>query len=246
MHKRITPRVNHFNYAIYYLALPLSQLAKLPIRYNRPGLLSFYDCDHGACDGSDLQGWARELLEQQGLNTVTDEIILMCMPRVFGYVFNPVSFWLCLDNNKQLRAVLCEVHNTFGERHTYLCKTADNTPIQKNQTLTANKVFHVSPFFEREGHYQFQFDCREDTFTVHIKYYLNGQKQLLTCLSGSLQALTAETCQKAFWRYPLITLKAIFLIHWQALKLLIKRVRYVKKPIQLSTRLSQTENLTNN
>ena len=120
MHGRLFPKRNSFTYGIYYLSLPLSKLKNLPISYNRFGPLSFYDRDHGHCDGSTLENWARDILKTYNITKADGEMTLICMPRVFGYVFNPVSFWLCRDKDQKLRAVLCEVHNTFGQRHTYI------------------------------------------------------------------------------------------------------------------------------
>jgi len=144
MHARLIPKKNAFNYGIYYLSIPLNQLKNLPIAYNKFGLLSFYDKDHGSCDGVDLETWARQILLNYKINNVTD-ITLICMPRVMGYVFNPVSFWVCRDVDQNVRAVLCEVHNTFGEKHTYICAHTDHAPIQDKDILKGEKLFHVSP-----------------------------------------------------------------------------------------------------
>ena len=246
MHGRLFPKKNAFNYSIYYLCLPLSQLYNLPISSSRFSSLSFQEADHGACDGSPLEPWARQILKDYNLSSVTDgDILLICMPRVLGYVFNPVSFWLCFDRDQNIRAVLCEVHNTFGERHTYLCAHADHRPIQPDDILTAQKVFHVSPLLKREGHYTFRFVIQSGQFGVWIDYYDGqGAKQLVTYLKGSLSAMTRHSLRRVFWAYPLITLKAITLIHWQAAKLLAKGVRYVKRPPQMPEKVSTSHNLT--
>lgn len=245
MHGRLFPKRNNFTYGIYYLALPLSQMIDWPIAHNRFAPLSFYDSDHGNCDGSDLEGWAREILKSYGIDKANGEIKLVCMPRVFGYVFNPVSFWLCHDEEENLRAVLCEVHNTFGERHTYLCAHEDQRPITSKDILKGEKVFHVSPMLEREGHYEFRFDLREEKFGVWIDFFDQaGEKQLVTSLIGKFEAMNTQTLKKAFWSYPLVTFKAITLIHWQALKLLTKGIKYISRPPQKPEHLSATENLT--
>ncbi len=245
MHGRLFPKRNQFTYGIYYLAIPLSKLKDLPLAYNSFAPLSFYDCDHGPCDGSDLEVWARRVLKEHGIEYIDGEITLICMSRIFGYVFNPVSFWLCHDGAGDLRAVLCEVHNTFGERHTYVCAHDDKRPIQAGDTLKGQKLFHVSPFLEREGYYNFRFDVRDDKFGVWIDYY-NGEqkKQLVTSLIGTLETMNRQSLQKAFWQYPLVTFKAIFLIHWQAVKLVTKGIRYISKPKQRVQKISATGNLT--
>lgn len=245
MHGRLFPKRNNFTYGIYYLALPLSQMGKWPITHNRFAPLSFYDSDHGDCDGSDLEPWARDILAKYGIDKGTEDIKLVCMPRVFGYVFNPVSFWLCHDTQENLRAVLCEVHNTFGERHTYLCAHEDHRPIASDDILRGEKVFHVSPMLEREGRYEFRFDLKENKLGVWIDFFdAQGRKQLVTSLIGQFETMNAQTLRKAFWSYPLVTFKAVTLIHWQALKLLAKGIQYISRPPQKAERMSGTENLT--
>lgn len=245
MHGRLFPKKNGFKYGIYYLMLPLSKLGKLPIAYNRFAPLSFYDRDHGACDGSNLETWARGILNEYGITEADGEMTLMCMPRVFGYVFNPVSFWLCRDTQGNVRSVLCEVHNTFGERHTYLCAHSDQRIITPDDVLTGEKLFHVSPFLEREGHYTFRFDFNDPSCAVWIDYYTaDNQKQLVTSLIGKTVLMDKQTLRSAFWSYPLVTLKAIILIHWQALKLVSKGIKYISKPKQKVSKTSATENLT--
>ncbi len=241
MHKRLFPKVNAFTYNIYYLALPLTKLANLAF----PRMMSFHTKDHGAKDGSDLNGWARSILRDYGLDELTQHITLICMPRILGYVFNPVSFWMCLDEQKQLRAVIAEVNNTFGETHRYLCAHDDHRVIDADDWLTAQKIFHVSPFLKREGHYDFRFALKEKKFGIWIDFYDgNGNKQLLTSLIGQLQPLTKKSMWHAFWTHPLVTFKTIFLIHWQAVKLVSKGIKYIPKPEQLLKKLSTTANLT--
>ena len=245
MHKRLFPKINAFVYGIYYLAFPLSQINVLPLAYNRPGFISFYDRDHGPCDGSSLEGWARDILRDYGMTQTDGEIVLVCMPRIMGYVFNPVSFWLCYDKTENLRAILCEVHNTFGERHTYLCAHKNQKTIGTDDVIKGQKVFHVSPFLKREGHYTFRFDVHNNGFSAHIDFYDGEEKkQLVTGLNGVFEPMNLVSLRKAFWGYPLVTFKAIALIHWQAIKLLSKGIKYISKPPQNKERVSALSNLT--
>ncbi len=245
MHGRLFPKRNNFTYGIYYLALPLSKLKNLPIAYNRFAALSFYDRDHGNCDGSDLEEWARNILDDYNIKEANGDIKLICMPRILGYVFNPVSFWLCYDREGNLRAVLCEVHNTFGERHSYLCAHEDHRLITHDDILKGDKVFHVSPLLKREGHYTYRFDVRDHKFAVWIDFYNgDGKKQLVTSLIGKFEAMDKASLRKAFWRYPLVTFKAVTLIHLQALKLIAKGIKYITRPTQNPERISTTDNLT--
>ncbi len=245
MHARLFPKENKFRYGIYYLSLPLSKLGGMPIAHNRLAPLSFYERDHGACDGSPLEAWARSILETYGIDKADGEITLICMPRILGYVFNPVSFWICHDKDGRVRAVICEVHNTFGERHSYICAHPDQRPITEKDTLEGEKLFHVSPFLEREGHYTFRFDLREGKFGVWIDFYdAKDRKKLITSLTGDMQTMHKTSLRRAFWAYPLVTLKAITLIHWQAIKIMAKGIRYIPKPLQKKEKVSTTQKLT--
>lgn len=245
MHGRLFPKRNNFIYNIYYLSFPLSKIKNLPISYNRFAALSFYNCDHGLCDGSDLEEWAQKILADYKINEANGDITLFCMPRVLGYVFNPVSFWLCHDKQGRLRAVLCEVHNTFGERHTYLCAHEDHRPINHDDILKGDKLFHVSPMLKREGQYTYRFDIRDNKFAVWIDFYnAEGKKQLVTSLIGKFEPMNKAILRKAFWRYPLVTFKAVTLIHWQALKLLTKGIKYITRPPQKPKKISTTSNVT--
>ena len=244
MHARLTPVQNSFNYGIYYIGLPLSRLNECAITQNRFSYASFYNKDHGPCTGEPLLPWAKEVLGKYGITTADDEIVLICMPRILGYVFNPVSFWLCLDKQKNVRAVICEVHNTFGQHHSYLCAREDQEPISDQDRLIAKKLFHVSPFLKREGEYEFTFNINPQKFGVRIDYFDGeGTKMLVTSLTGNFKSLSKKSLRQVFWAYPLVTLKAISLIHWQALKLLSKGVKYVPKPKQNPDRLSATQNI---
>ena len=238
MHKRLFPKENLFSYRVYYLALPL------PAAPVSGFFASFHARDLGRRDGRDPTPWVRNILVEYGLNEKVQTILLVTMPRILGYVFNPVSFYLCLDCNHQLRAVLCEVHNTFGEQNSYLCAHPDHTPISGDQWLEADKVFHVSPFLPRNGDYKFRFDLSTDKLGIWIDYYdAENKKQLLTSLIGSFSPLTPQSLRRAFWKHPLVALKAITLIHWQALRLIAKGIEYIPKPVQKAEKVSATRNL---
>lgn len=238
MHKRFFPKENCFQYRVYYLVLPL------PAPSIKGLLASFHAKDVGRRDGSDPTSWIRNILADYHLEQKTKNIILVTMPRVLGYVFNPISFYFCLDENNLLRAVLCEVHNTFGEQHSYLCAHPEHKPITAQVWLEAEKIFHVSPFLNRCGRYKFRFDLQADKLSIWIDYYdAENKKQLITSLVGNFAPLTSQGLKKAFWQHPLVTLKAMMLIHWQALKLLFKGIRYIAKPMQLPNKITATHNL---
>jgi hypothetical protein len=239
MHKRLFPKVNHFTYKVYYVVLPLPA-ADLPSRF-----LSFHNKDLGALDGSDLSLWARAILTDYALDDLVDNIILVTMPRVFGYVFNPVSFFLCLDKEQRLRAVISEVHNTFSEQHSYIVARADREVISADQWLEAEKLFHVSPFLPRVGHYKFRFSLNENQLGICIDYYdAERQKQLLTSLTGVFIPMNEKNLNHVFLTHPFVTMKVIFLIHWQALKLIFKGIKIISKPRQMLEKISASSNLT--
>jgi DUF1365 family protein len=251
MHKRMTPKVNAFAYGVYYLAFPFAQRHDYHDGWRfgseHRALLSFYDEDHGSRQKEGkLEDWLNDILKQHGLTKVIDQAMLITLPRVFGYVFNPVSFWLCFDASQQLRAVVCEVNNTFGETHSYLCAHEDHRVILPEDSLLAEKLFHVSPFMQRDGRYRFRFDVAGDSQCgIWIDYEdEEGNPKLLTALTGTLLPLNRTNLRKAFWKHPLVTFKTIFLIHWQAIKIILKGIRYVAKPEQRKERLSATEGLT--
>lgn len=249
MHQRLFPRKNGFVYGIYYLFFPLSKTQEMQDGWrfgvNRPGLMSFYDRDHGHRDGRDLSSWVSERLAEADIKA-DGEIFLMTMPRVFGHVFNPVSFYFCFDSTKILKAVICEVNNTFGETHSYICKYPAETGTDSSTWMQAEKIFHVSPFLERQGHYRFNFTIQAEKINIIIDYYAaDGQKQLLTSVGGNLYPMTRQNRRRAFWRYPLVALVALARIHWHAVKLLAKGIRYVPKPLQNKNKTSISSNLTN-
>ncbi len=243
MHKRLRPDFRPFRYRVYYLLLPLSELHPERLgrilALNRPGLQSFHEADHGARDGSPLQPWLQQILECYGLRELVAETLLLAMPRALGRVFNPVSFWFCLDAAGALRAVLCEVNNTFGETHSYLCLHPDRRPIEACDWLQAEKLFHVSPFLERKGHYRFRFSLQEQQLGVWIDYFAaDGARQLLTSLSGTLHPLERKQLRRAFFAHPLLGWKTLGAIHWQGLKLFLRGAGYRSRPAALPQKCS--------
>ena len=242
MHHRHAPRRNRFIYNSMYLVLPLSQLKTLPLPVNRAGPISFHTCDHGPRDKkADLQQWARQMLRDADITTADGEIILITLPRILGYVFNPVSFWLCYDRYENLRAVLYEVNNTFGETHVYISARPDERPITASDTLQAEKMFHVSPFMDRKGEYDFRIQVTQTSGGVWINHYTeNGEKLLSTSVTGRMMPMKDKASFVLWLQYPFLTFKTVFLIHWQALKLFFKGVRYRPKPHQCQRKMSKT------
>lgn len=240
-HTRLRPVRNAFAYGTYYVRLPLRSLGQQGFGCrlfgrNRLNLLSFMDRDHG--DGKQpLIVWIDSLLEAEGVHDADGEVWLQAMPRVLGFVFNPVSFWFCHRADGALRAVLCDVRNTFGERHFYLLDTGSAIP--NGAELTARKVFHVSPFCQVEGGYRFRFSrfsrlqgAGATVSTLACIDYEDGAGVLLqTSVSGQAVPITSAAAARAFFGYPLMTFGVVARIHIQALRLWLRRVPFISKPV---------------
>ena len=233
-HRRHRPAPNAFRYPAFCLRLPLSRLAELPSRgiaWNARGLVSFHDRDHGARDGAPLLPWIREVLAREGVDA-SGEVVLHTMPRMLGYVFNPVSFWVAHDDEGRVRAVLAEVNNTFGDRHDYLVAHPDGRPLASGETLEARKVFHVSPFCEVKGRYAFRFRFAPERWLARIDYHDGDEATPLleTWISGEAAPLSRAAVRRLGWRYRWYTLAVVARIHWQALRLWWKRVPFFSRP----------------
>ncbi len=246
-HRRLKPVENQFAYPTYFLFLPMRSLrahGSPSLRLNRFAALSFFDCDHGDGRGPESGGalaWLDELLTREGIGAAGSplsqdpadgEVWLHCYPRVLGHTFKPVSFWYCHRKDGSLRAVVVEVNNTFGERHCYLL---DHPQFGAEQR--ADKVFHVSPFAPVEGGYRFRFMVTpEHTHTVARIDFDDANGPLIeTSVSGALQPLNRTTIRRALWRYPAMTVGVVARIHWQALKLLVKKTPFFGKPLPPKT-----------
>jgi len=227
MHRRVRPAVHAFVYPVFYVQLPLRNLAAARcalFSIDRRNLLSFHIRDHGPRDGSPLLPWIEGLLAEHGLPH-DGEIVLQTFPRVLGFVFNPVSFWYCHDRGGRLIAILAEVNNTFGGTHSYLLHRG-GAALADGAELRADKQFHVSPFNEVEGGYRFRFALEHAVQVCRIDYDDAQGELLLTAISGRPQAWSAMALLKAFARMPFLTLGVVARIHWQALKLWLKGVRF--------------------
>ena len=233
-HTRLRPRRHAFVYPTFFLMLPMRGLAATagPLAVNRRGAISFHDTDHGdgrsAAEGGAL-AWLDALLQAEGIDDATGQVWLHCYPRMWGHTFKPVSFWYCHRPDGSLRAIVVEVNNTFGERHCYLLDEP-----RYGQELQARKVFHVSPFCTVRGGYRFRFVRAQrpggERTVARIDHDDDDGPLLRTSVSGTLQPATTRTLRQALWGYPAMTLAIIARIHWHALQLWLKRVRFHRKP----------------
>lgn len=233
MHQRVRPVMHGFSYPVFFLRVPLSQLDALSRRWlsvDRWNLFSFMRRDFGPRDGSDLEAWIRARLAEHGVTSADGEVVLQAFPRMLGYVFNPIAIWECHDREGALRAVLCEVSNTFGEHHNYLLAHPDGGPIARGEWMRAPKAFHVSPFCEVAGHYRFRFPGTDAEPMARIDYHDAEGLLLATAMHGRARPVSDALLLRAFFGYPWMTLGVVARIHWQALKLWARDVPWFTKP----------------
>ncbi len=234
-HERKVPKHRKFKYGLYYVYLDLAELDDLNrslkhFGHDGPGLMKLRDRDHGPRDGSPLRPWIDDLLARADI-VLGDggRVCLLTFPRVLGFGFYPVSFWYCFGGDGEPRAILAEVHNTFGEHHNYLLH-AHGAPMDWKQRPEATKVFHVSPFIEMDGRYEFHFTPPGDKLAISLYDYIKGDLLLIAGVSVARRDLTDAEIMRTFWRYGPMSLRAWLLIHWQALHIVAKRISYVPKP----------------
>lgn len=170
---------------------------------NSSRLFSFFDQDHGAGNANSLT-WIEHILHENEIPNVDGEIWLQTFPRVLGYVFNPVSFWICTRANGQVQTVLAEVNNTFGERHCYLLHKESGEALKSGETYSSKKVFHVFPFCEVRGEYHFRFLFSQDGASKHhsvsrIELHEDGSPLINTSISGLSQPLSKSVLYLAFY-----------------------------------------------
>jgi len=234
-HRRLSPVRNAFRYRVYQLLLDLEELPRLDreIRgfgYGRAALASFHDRDHlGPADDpvrEKLAGW----LDGRGKTLGDARVLLLTNPRVLGYVFNPVSYFFCMNRDDSLRYVVAEVNNTFGETYCYLLDDAE--PVGGETVRSRrDKAFHVSPFMPIEGiSYDWILTPPRERLTVHIDEFDRGTKYFDATLVLARRPLTGRTLARALLAHPHTTARTIGLIHWQALRLWAKRVPFYRKP----------------
>lgn len=234
-HRRFSPRRNRFRYGVYQLLLDLSELPLLDrtigfFGHNRGRPVSFHDGDHMGDTAEPVRDKLARWLRGQGRELGDSRVMLLTNPRVLGYVFNPVSYFFCLDRAGRLRFTVAEVFNTFGEVYCYLLDGTESAGGHAVRTKV-EKRFHVSPFMRIEGvRYEWIVTPPSERLTIHIDEFEAGEKYFDATLNLVRHPLTAATLGRAMLRYPHLTARTIFLIHWQAAKLWAKGVPFFRKP----------------
>ena len=231
-HSRKGAVKNAFRYSIDYVLLDADAPISCPRLFarNGRGLAALNDIDHGGLPKNGQgSAWVRKVLAAHDVTGVA-RIEILAQPKMLGHVFNPVSFWLCRrEIDDELIAVVAEVSNTFGERHSYLLHHPDLHPILATDRLKSTKHMHVSPFQPVEGGYEFRFDISNDRIGVWIDYS-QGEGGLIATLTGTRAPLTNRTVLNMLLRRPFGSRRVLSLIHWQALKLWWKKARFRSCP----------------
>ncbi|MDA9653294.1 DUF1365 domain-containing protein [Candidatus Pelagibacter sp.] len=240
IHKRFKPKVHSFKYNVFSLLIDLSELKILNnevsfFSYNKLNLISFYDKDHGDRDGSSLIDWVHKNLKKNNITNKNIKIKILCYPRIFGFVFNPLSVFYVYNSEDDLISILYEVKNTFGEQHTYIFRVEkDNNLIQNN----CSKKFHVSPFIEMKCHYFFRLLKPGNKISVIIDQYEKGDKILYASQDGIRTDFNTKYLFKSYLKHPIMTFKIIIAIHYEAFKLWTKGIKFVRKKIKFKNNIT--------
>ena len=229
MHRRLSPKRNEFLYRICLFALDLDEIPEVArrtplLRHNRRGLYSFHDDDHFQLTPGTARENAELFLKQNGVDEKPHRIVLLTNLRVLGYTFNPISIWYCYRADGSPLGAIAEVGNTFGELKPFFVPYADG-----KYHLRALKHFYVSPFSDLDQEFDFRFEPLDDRLAVHIDDYKGAEKTLISTLTGKREELTTARLFAFTFKYPLITLKVIGLIHWHAFLLWMRRIPFYRK-----------------
>lgn len=232
MHRRYRPLEYLFRYRIFSMLIDIDRLDELDgtsrlFSVDRFNLFSFRREDHLPAGESDMRSWVNAVLDAHGLRKDDIQVRLLCMPRVLGWGFDPLSIWYCQSPEGEPVAAICEVHNTFGERHCYLLPAkSGHWPLRERHA----KIFHVSPFIDVEGDYAFALDQPGDQLKVAIALAQDGQPLMSATQIGQARAFSSRNLAMFFLRVPFQTAKVLGAIHWHALKLWLRGLPFFRKP----------------
>ncbi|MGF1547328.1 MAG: DUF1365 domain-containing protein [Thiotrichales bacterium] len=235
MHRRLFPVRYRFVYRIFSMLLDIDRIDELArhtavFSRNRWNIFSFYDADHVGSGANSARGWIDTILRRAGHDPAAGRVRLLCFPRLLGYTFNPLSIWFCEDPLGRLQLVVCEVRNTFGERHCYLLSGSLDRPLGWPVRAHRSKSFHVSPFIGMSAEYRFRLSQPGATLQVLIREYQDERLMLVAAQTGHAKPFTSENLLRESLRVPLLTFKVMAGIHWEALKIWLKGARFHTKP----------------
>ena len=240
IHKRFKPKIHYFKYKVFSLLIDLSELEYLSEKikffsHNKFNLVSFYEKDHGNRDGSSLVSWVKKNLKDNNINSEDVKIKLLCYPRILGYVFNPLSVFYIYNIDEKLICILYEVKNTFGEQHTYIFKVDNDQNLYQHN---CSKKFHVSPFIEMNCKYFFRLLKPGEKISVIIDQYQTDEKILYASQDGQRVDFNTKELIKSYLKHPLMTFKIILAIHFEAFKLWVKGIKFIKKKIKIKNNIT--------
>jgi DUF1365 family protein len=232
MHRRLRPRLHRFRYRAFWLLIDLDDLETLPrlrlLSHNRANLFSLYDSDHGDGSPTPLRLQIEAQLAAAGIDLAGGAVRLFCMPRTFGYCFNPLSLYFCYRPDASLAAIVYQVHNTFGERHSYVMPVEATSGAVRQ---ACGKTFYVSPFMDMDLHYEFRVAAPDDRIGVMIRVSTPEGTILHAGLQGRRRELTVGALLAVLVAIPAVSLKVIAAIHWEAARLWLKGVRLRPRPL---------------
>ncbi len=240
-HTRFKPIKHSLKYNTFSLFIDLDEIENLSknnfiFSFNRFNIFSFFNKDHGDRDGLCLKNWVLNKLKKFDINKDVNNIKLLCYPRIFGYVFNPLSIFYCYENTN-LRAVMYEVKNTFNEQHTYIFKVKSDNIISQS----CKKKFYVSPFMDMETQYKFELLNPDENLSVLIKQSDKDGIVLTAVQKGVKKEFNMKQLLINFVFYPLMTLKIIGAIHYEALRLWKKGAKYRSRDNKIKNNFSYEE-----
>jgi DUF1365 family protein len=233
MHRRLKPRAHKLRYRVFWTLLDLDELPAIDkelrlFSLERFNLFGFYTADHGDGSKTPLRVQAEKHLAEAGVDLEGGAIKLLCMPRILGFVFNPISVYYCYHRDGALRSIIYEVHNTFGQRHSYLIPVEGPSGEALEQHCL--KAFYVSPFMDMNISYTFRIQKPAGRVALAIQGADKEGPVIVASLAGSRKPLNDSALLSAFFIYPLLTLTVVAGIHWEALKLWIKGMRLRPRP----------------
>ncbi|MGY2906868.1 DUF1365 domain-containing protein [Bradyrhizobium sp. URHC0002] len=244
MHARLKPMGHRFSYRVMSLLIDLDRLADADRQsalfgVNRAALYSFHEADHGRRDGSSMRAWVQLRAAERGIDLTGGRVLLLCYPRLLGYTFNPLSVYFCYRADGGLALLIYEVRNTFGDIHPYVLPVLSGEISDAGVRQQQDKLFYVSPFIEMAMRYHFRVLPPGERVQLRILETDREGPLLAATFNGSRRMLNTKELLRAFFALPLVTMKIMAAIHWEALRLWLKGARPVpRKDAALNTGLA--------